>query len=229
MAYRTLLAHLPDEDTADAVIGVSVELAERYGAHLTGLHVLPPLEPLGYYAYALPIAVDERFAEERAARAERVRRRFDEAVGAARFVAEWRLLESVGAPLENVVGRTANTADLLIAGLDPERSRRTRGRCRRRAPGARHRPGCRHRRGRVLRAWRVPRDLVREHDPVPAGSREGGAADVALNHPYSGGVVRVLAILTLPRDVVPGEREPEFACSDIEGGANPPRAARIRE
>ncbi len=120
MAYRTLLACLTSEAVADAVLEVGVALAERHAAHLTGLHVLPPLEPLGYYAPAFALVPNEAWARERDAIAERLRERFDAATQAAGFVSEWRVMDEPGAPERGVLSAIGNTSDLVVLGLHPD-------------------------------------------------------------------------------------------------------------
>ena len=44
MAYKTILVHCDASPKVGQRLTVAAELAERYGAHLVGLHARPPLE-----------------------------------------------------------------------------------------------------------------------------------------------------------------------------------------
>lgn len=118
MVYRTLLAHLDREDTADAVMDVAVRIAESHGAHLTGLHLVPPVNIHMYYQVGLMAATySEAWVKTQNEIGERLAERFAKATDRANLVAEWRLIDVAGDPIHRHVIEIGNTADLLLVGL----------------------------------------------------------------------------------------------------------------
>ena len=117
MAYRTILVGV-DHDRRNAVrLGLGLGYARATGAHLVGLHVLPP--PAVPYAFgeASVSMVPELIERERALAAERagpLRDAFDAACrreGLASY--EWRVDEGDDA---DAFGRHARYADLTVVG-----------------------------------------------------------------------------------------------------------------
>lgn len=122
MAYRTLLAHFPLEEGADAVLAASAGLAERHGAHLIGLHVVPLIDLP--YAYEVPLVMSAEFQAEQKRRTRRLQERFEKGTGGGSFVAEWRVLEPREPSNDRTLIEQANTVDLVIVGQSSEAGRR---------------------------------------------------------------------------------------------------------
>lgn len=106
MAYKDLLVVLDSEPQARQRLLLAAELAERFNAHLVGLHVTVGIETSRHNGQS-------RGDEDRRARA-----LFDEIVGGRSLSAEWRAAR--GFPVD-VAAVHARYADLTIVGqLDPE-------------------------------------------------------------------------------------------------------------
>lgn len=134
MTYHTVLVNLPTEEGVDAALDVATTVAEHHAAHLTGLHIVPPIEmPYAYYGTAIPLAVTEALETRQKALTERLHERFEKAVSGLTPVSEWRALDAVGDTPERVLFEQANTADLVVTGLPEEVVRR----------GSRAEPGAR--------------------------------------------------------------------------------------
>lgn len=112
MTYQTLLAHMSSEESSEAVLRVGVLLAERYSAHLLGLHIKLPLD-VYISEIPMPIDVTRDYAERQREKEMRLQTLFEETIRAQNFVSEWRSVEVMNSPLEQLVEQ-GNTADLLI-------------------------------------------------------------------------------------------------------------------
>ncbi|MDX6751523.1 universal stress protein [Geminicoccaceae bacterium 1502E] len=112
MSYKTIVLHLVEEAYAASRTALARRLAERFGAHLVGLHVTPPpIVPVGYgegAAYVGPeiIEAQREAADELAGR---LHKAFTAAAGEK---AEWRRLD--GEP-GRALARAGRAADLVIS------------------------------------------------------------------------------------------------------------------
>lgn len=115
MAYRTLLAHLSNEQFAAATLNVATLLAENHAAHLIGLHITPPLE---IYApdVLIPVDLTRQYTARQEAGAERIRAMFAKATDAQTHVAEWRAVDASFSSVSQVLIEQSNTSDLLVIG-----------------------------------------------------------------------------------------------------------------
>lgn len=114
MAYQTLLAHLPDENDTNGVLDVATALAERHGAHLTGLHILPRIDLQSIYG--MPLALSREIEARRRAIAATLGERFEAATRTGDFVTEWRVVDGAETSLERALTALGNTADLIVVG-----------------------------------------------------------------------------------------------------------------
>ena len=114
MAYQTLLADLSHEDVSTEILLVSTMLAEQHGAHLTGTHVMSPLDIYVSSEVPIPAQVTRQLAEQRRELNDRLQRLFEEKTGNQNFVAEWRCVDPGIASASDVITEFGNTADLLI-------------------------------------------------------------------------------------------------------------------
>jgi len=122
MAYQTLLAHFPHAEGMQDVLDVASTLAERHGAHLTGLHIIPRIDL--QFSYELPPVVMQEFASRDRETAKTLGERFESSTKMADFVAEWRVIESMETTSEGALTELGNTADLIIAGQPADRDSR---------------------------------------------------------------------------------------------------------
>ena len=115
MSYKTILLHLNHEPRARAVLGVGIDLATRFEAHLIGCHVFP--------SYRLTPPVPLPFATELAAQikgaikkeADGLEGIFDEMTATQPFVSEWRSITSQHRDPAATVLEQAHAADIVVA------------------------------------------------------------------------------------------------------------------
>jgi nucleotide-binding universal stress UspA family protein len=119
MSYKTILVHCDAGKSVSHRLGVAAELAQRFGAHVVGLHVRRPFDAPVYFNGSLPM--DDLFriyeegakADETAAAAA-----FEKAIKGKQLSTEWRMAN--GYP-ENEVTLQARYADLVVLGqAEPE-------------------------------------------------------------------------------------------------------------
>jgi nucleotide-binding universal stress UspA family protein len=115
MPYQDILVHIDDAEAMPGRLAVAVELAERFGAHLTGVYVDPGL--------ALPTLIDvpispslvEALEDEHRERCKRAEQQFRTTVDRSEVSSEWRLTQG---ELANTLSRHARYADLVILGQE---------------------------------------------------------------------------------------------------------------
>lgn len=113
-AYKTVLVHVNDERRADRLISFAAEFAEGQGAHLIGLFVVPLPVVLNEWP---DVAVAEMMETQRKAYREegkRVAEKFREKTKLMSKPAEWRLVESPYASVDQTVVQNARAADVVI-------------------------------------------------------------------------------------------------------------------
>jgi nucleotide-binding universal stress UspA family protein len=96
-------------------LGFAVRLAQRFEAHLIGLHVFPayPLTPPVPLPFGTEIASQVRGAIRK--EADKVKAVFDELTANQPFVSEWRAITTERRPPEQVVMDHGRAADLVVA------------------------------------------------------------------------------------------------------------------
>src|SRR3954469_24889510 len=112
---RAILAVLWNDNEADPLLDLAVTVASRFEAHLVGLYVRPAAEnfiPSGDFGLALSQDYLERLTQESAAKAGRLRERFETVVGrrageaaGGRISAEWMEAEGSAAVHIGSIGR----------------------------------------------------------------------------------------------------------------------------
>ena len=115
MQYQDMLVHIDDGEATPGRLKTAVELAERFGAHLTGVYVDPGL--------ALPTLIDvpispnliEELENEHRDRRDRAERQFRTTLDRSEVKSEWRLAEG---ELGNTLSRHARYADLAVLGQE---------------------------------------------------------------------------------------------------------------
>lgn len=119
MTYKTILVHCDAGKAAPARLRLAAALAERYQAHLVGLHARPPFEAPVYDtgAYAMDLLFkdhDESVAASEAAAS----KAFADAVKGRSLTSEWR---SETGHADDLVTVHARYADLTVVGQsDPQ-------------------------------------------------------------------------------------------------------------
>lgn len=115
MQYQDILVHIDDSEAMPGRLAVALELAERFGAHLTGVYVDPGL--------ALPTLIDtpilpsliEALEDEHRERRDRAEKQFKDTADRSAVGAEWRLAQG---ELASTLSRHARYADLVILGQE---------------------------------------------------------------------------------------------------------------
>ena len=111
---KTILVCLDTTERTAALLDLAVPLAERHGAHLVGLHVVPNV----FVNLASEISMQylDEIKGNQTATAEAVKAAFETRAAAAGISAEWRQEEPIDSDYERVVTRHALCADLVVAG-----------------------------------------------------------------------------------------------------------------
>jgi len=115
MTYQDILVHIDDSESMPGRLSVAVELAERFGAHLTGVYVDPGL--------ALPTLVDvpispslvDALEDEQQERRKRAEKQFKDSVAQSTLGTEWRLAQG---ELASTLSRHARYTDLVVLGQE---------------------------------------------------------------------------------------------------------------
>jgi nucleotide-binding universal stress UspA family protein len=119
MAYSTILVHCDAGPKAGQRLSVAVELAQRFGARLIGVHARPPFEVPAFSDGTLPM--DSLFtAYETAAKVDEAAAAaaFDKAIKGTHLATEWRVVEGYA---DEQLAIQARYADLLVLGqTDPD-------------------------------------------------------------------------------------------------------------
>lgn len=119
MAFKDLLVCLDDHPSVEARINVAIELARRWEAHLTGLHVVPLSDMPGYYTpEAVQMAV--RLRRDAAGQFRQgLGARFEEALRRSGVAGALRVVESEVGPYATLSTRYSDLA--ILGQLDPDR------------------------------------------------------------------------------------------------------------
>lgn len=118
MTYKTILVHLNDSRHAEAVLAPAVELAGRFDAHLTGLHVCAtvPSSPIPMASSLLNSIVSTQHKNTEA-----IVEIFKRVTTGKSDAAEWQMQKVPYVDLANVVMGRGRVADLIVTGqTDPE-------------------------------------------------------------------------------------------------------------
>lgn len=59
MSIKDILVHVDNARSGKVCVALAAEVAQRFGAHLTGLYVKPPPAPAGYFAGDIGVFVDD--------------------------------------------------------------------------------------------------------------------------------------------------------------------------
>jgi nucleotide-binding universal stress UspA family protein len=115
MALKDILVLVDRQNSTPARIDLATELARRFGAHLTGLHVtVPPVIPAGVRA-EMPVAAVEGYARFQAQTAEAANALFLARAGEHGLEIDWRHREGDAGDIATMHARYA---DLTVVGQD---------------------------------------------------------------------------------------------------------------
>lgn len=116
MTYKTILVHCNDLRRVARVTGAAVEIADRFGAHLIGLSVAPPVHliPAGMPGTPDVIVADEQAKAYRQGNPQLRRAFFEAASCASKVIAEWREQDADRTSLADIVLASARAADLVV-------------------------------------------------------------------------------------------------------------------
>ena len=119
MSYKTILVHCDASPRASRRLGVAAELAERFGAHLVGVHVREPFDSPAFVDGMMPmdalIASYQEMADTDLATAAAA---FEKSVKGLHLPTEWRVQD--GYVVDELTVQ-ARYADLLVVGqADPD-------------------------------------------------------------------------------------------------------------
>ncbi len=117
MPYKTILAYLSEPEHVQSILNVAMSLAEKQGAHLVGLHVIPKV-PLYDNLLNVEVATEviERQREAQRDNAEAVGEAFRDFEGQRSANTDWRCVSASYPDLPVAVAEQARTADLTIVG-----------------------------------------------------------------------------------------------------------------
>lgn len=120
MAYKTIIAILQDEKAAVRVLDVAVGFAERFDAHIVGIHSeplpVPIASPMGF-PDATIIGTADEFGRERA---EKLRGLFEARRASERISAEWRSMRSFSGDSALSAVDSARCGDIVVACRGPQ-------------------------------------------------------------------------------------------------------------
>lgn len=124
MGYKSILVHMDDGKHCAARLAVAVDLAQRFGAHLIGLHALSAIPVPGYVATEIGVrTLAEIEAKARNASAARAEAEFNKAVAGAQLPgSEWRTADNDAVPATILNARYADVVVLGQPGPDDESS-----------------------------------------------------------------------------------------------------------
>ncbi|WP_135466253.1 universal stress protein [Crenalkalicoccus roseus] len=118
MPLKDILVHLDASGRSAARLDIAIALAQRHGAHLTGLYVLDVPVPTSVVPDAGGAGVAMLYEQLRTSGlqgAAEIERRFDDRLRREGIIGTWRLVEGLTA---DQVARHGRYADLVILGQD---------------------------------------------------------------------------------------------------------------
>lgn len=116
MSYKTILLHLNAGHPTDAIIKAGVSVAEKHGAHLIGVYVVPPV--LIYSGVPIPKVVNTFHNDYHTNLSSSAEKEFSKYTDGRSFTSEWRMANAGESSIINIISKMAHTSDLLIVGND---------------------------------------------------------------------------------------------------------------
>lgn len=115
MSYKTILAHLAGEASFESVLRPALDLAQRFGAHVIGMAVVPPYVFKPTFLPGSNSAVGDQHRKAFAEEAARLRPRFDAAAREAGVSAQWVDEDAGLLPVWRRVVAYGRAVDLIVA------------------------------------------------------------------------------------------------------------------
>jgi nucleotide-binding universal stress UspA family protein len=116
MAYKTVLVHCNDKSRIARVLGLAVDVAARFEAHVIGISIAPPILviPAGMPGAPDTMVLDEHCKIYRKDNPE-MKAALEAASRARNLTAEWREVDAGGRSVVDVALDHAHSADLVVA------------------------------------------------------------------------------------------------------------------
>ncbi|MHA1165912.1 MAG: universal stress protein [Alphaproteobacteria bacterium] len=118
MSYKTIVAYLARPDGVADVMNVALPLAEKFGAHLVGIHVSSGVPVIGTIGAQVPPDIIEQYVQHMREDAEAIKSAFSKAVEGAQVQSEWRQTEIkvVGTDILHTISEQTRCADIVVMG-----------------------------------------------------------------------------------------------------------------
>ena len=118
MSYKTIAAYLARPDAVADVMNVALPLAEKFGAHLAGIHVSSGVPVIGTIGAQVPPEIVEQYVQHMREDAEAIESAFSKAVKGVPVQSEWRQpeLKVIGTDVLHMISKQTRCADVVIMG-----------------------------------------------------------------------------------------------------------------
>ena len=113
MAFKDILIHVDSTPASALRLGLGLTLARRFGARITGLHIVPDPEVPPYFKPSAVERIAEIYRENAGEAARLAETNFREATKNADVVIAWR---SISGDLTRLLAEQARFSDLLLLG-----------------------------------------------------------------------------------------------------------------
>ncbi len=122
MPYKTIVVVVPSPEAGDAILPVATTLADRFEAHLIGVHVKQLYEMYPGGAGAINLELYERLREDAERIAKETEDTFTQRTATISTQAEWRVVAAYQSGISAKLSDAALRADLVLMGApDPEK------------------------------------------------------------------------------------------------------------
>ena len=118
MTYKTIIACLARPDSVADVMNAALPLAEKFGAHLIGMHVSSGVPVSGTMSVHIPPEIIEQYVKYMREDATAIEDAFSKAVKGANVQTEWRRHEQniLGMDSLHMISEQTRYADLVVMG-----------------------------------------------------------------------------------------------------------------
>jgi nucleotide-binding universal stress UspA family protein len=113
MSYKTIMLCLNDVQSLTYIIAEGRKLGAKFGAHVTGLYIIPPVAVYGGGEFAPPVVVDESEKYFRSRQA-KVRTDFEAAMQGEGLSFSFHLIDNETGDVSGEIIRQSRSADLTI-------------------------------------------------------------------------------------------------------------------
>ena len=118
MSYKTIIVNLNSADSAESVLKVAVQMAERHDAHLLGTFIVQPVIPIvGIYGgIGMTAEIGQTVNTHHQEQATQLKTIFESATASQSFVSEWRYVGDSLIDANRTLLSMGRRADLLFVG-----------------------------------------------------------------------------------------------------------------